>query len=545
MGPFPKLLEMGATIVAIDIPGSWGKGTKRPSSSLWKRLCGAYVSNMMASCLPFDKAGGACGAAFDLHHAFAGATPPRILPVRSCSRSVSHRASAPAMTSCTRARDVRAACPDRVHLGRFQMRAHVHASGVWVHHDALSVDWWRAVVVAAARTMSIWAYALTLPGDLMKQPGEIANWLVEWQATLPAAAKVFIGNYTYLDGDLHVKLALCADHCISRLRKARPSTGVAFLCTPTDIHVRSDASDAAARKNFGMGMGSFGLEKLANILSGGKFLVKVCARHSHRAFVLGGALGGAWPSRVVVAREGGRGLDALPIPIPIPVPIPTLSLPLPQPHLIAFTLRMLTCDGCDVFCCLPQNVDKPITADSGKVIKLVDGLSVAQGPNYALAKRLQHWRAQVEFDKGATVSSMVAPSTATISVIHNKTFAWAYGGMPYFKFEIFKQETTNAVMAAMLMHDILNSAGPKNPANKATHHVENSLELFRTQGVHGGLWHSPYKACHPTCLLVCDPRTATQANVLVSPWLACRLTPSVRSARWCTSLVSPHLTSQP
>jgi len=210
-----------------------------------------------------------------------------------------------------------------------------------------------------------------------------------------------------------VKLALCADHCISRLRKARPSTGVAFLCTPTDIHVRSDASDAAARKNFGMGMGSFGLEKLANILSGGKFLVK--------------------------------------------------------------------------------NVDKPITADSGKVIKLVDGLSVAQGPNYALAKRLQHWRAQVDFDKGATVSSMVAPSTATISVIHNKTFAWAYGGMPYFKFEIFKQETTNAVMAAMLMHDILNSAGPKNPANKATHHVENSLELFRTQGVHGGLWHSPYK----------------------------------------------------
>jgi hypothetical protein len=37
----------------------------------------------------------------------------------------------------------------------------------------------------------------------------------------------------------------------------------------------------------------------------------------------------------------------------------------------------------------------------------------------------------VEFEKGATVSSMVAPSTATISVIHNVTFAWAYGGMPF------------------------------------------------------------------------------------------------------------------
>jgi hypothetical protein len=65
--------------------------------------------------------------------------------------------------------------------------------------------------------------------------------------------------------------------------------------------------------------------------------------------------------------------------------------------------------------------------------------------------------------------------------------------MPYFKFEIFKQETTNAVMAAMLMHDTLNPAGPKNPANRAKFGVDNSLELFRTQSVHGGLWRSPYK----------------------------------------------------
>ena len=54
-------------------------------------------------------------------------------------------------------------------------------------------------------------------------------------------------------------------------------------------------------------------------------------------------------------------------------------------------------------------------------------------------------------------------------------------GMPYFKYEIFKQETTNAVMAAMLMHDTLNTAGPKNPANRAKYGVDNSLELFRTQ----------------------------------------------------------------
>jgi len=322
MGPFPKLLEMGATVVAIDIPGNWGKGTKRPTSGLWKRLCETAKASPGSLVFPLSKPQAECTSEDDMWE----------------------------------------------------------SSGC----------------------------------DLMKQPGEIANWLVAWQKTLPASAKVMIGNYTYLDGDLHVKLALCADYCIQKLRQARPSTGVAFLCTPTDIHVCTDASDAAARANYGSGFGSLGLEKLAHLLSGGKFLI--------------------------------------------------------------------------------PNFNKPVEVAGGaKQIKLVDGLSVAQGPNYALAKRMQHWRAQIEFEGGATVSSMVAPSTATISVIHNKTFAWAYGGMPYFKYEIFKQETTNAVMAAMLMHDTLNPETPKNPANKAKHGIDNSLELFRTQAVHGGLWRSPYK----------------------------------------------------
>jgi len=325
MGPFPKLLEMGATVVAIDIPGSWNKGTKRATSGLWKRLTDTAKASPGSIVFPLAKPQKECATDEELYES--------------------------------------AGC------------------------------------------------------DLMKQPGEIANWLVGWQATLPASAKVMIGNYTYLDGELHVKLALCADYIIEKLRAARPSTGVAFLCTPTDIHVCTDASDTAARANYGSGFGSFGLEKLANTLSGGKFLV--------------------------------------------------------------------------------PNFNKPVEGKTlggkSKSVKLVDGLSVAQGPNYALAKRMQHWRAQVEFDAGATVSSMVAPSTATISVLSNKTFAWAYGGMPYFKYEIFKQETTNAVMAAMLMHDALNPATPKNPANRAERGIDNTLELFSTQAVHGGLWRSPYK----------------------------------------------------
>jgi hypothetical protein len=91
------------------------------------------------------------------------------------------------------------------------------------------------------------------------------------------------------------------------------------------------------------------------------------------------------------------------------------------------------------------------------------------------------------------VSSIVAPSTATLSVIHNKNFAWAYGGMPYFGYEIFKQETCSAVLTGVLVNDLLNPDSPKNPKNKEKYGIKNPLELFSTESLHGGLWRSPYK----------------------------------------------------
>jgi len=322
MGPFPKLLALGGNVVALDIPGKWGKGSKRPASGLWERLIGTARRSPGGSItFPLSKPQKACASDMDLYEA--------------------------------------AGC------------------------------------------------------NLMEQPAEVANWLEAWQKTIPAKARVVIGNYTYLNGENHVKLSLCADACIERLRKVRPSTAVAFLCTPTDIHVVPREAAEAAKTAYGSGLGPLGLEKLVNVVTLGKKLV--------------------------------------------------------------------------------SNVLPPVKSKEHGDIFLVDGMSVAQGPNYALAKRLQHWRAQVAFSEGATVSTSVAPSTATISVIQNKTFGWAYGGMPYFGYEIFKQDTTNAVMAALLIHDVLNDLSPKNPANAKKLGVTNSLELFKSQGVHGGLWRSPYK----------------------------------------------------
>jgi hypothetical protein len=318
MGPFSKLLELGANVIALDIPGAWGKGGKRPASGLWKRLT--------------DTAKASPGGSI-------------IFPVSKAQEE----------------------CADDMEL--------FESAGA----------------------------------DLMKQPAECKNWLLEVAKTLPKGAKLCIGNYTYLDGALHVKLALAADVIIDALRKDFPQTSVAFLCTPTDIHVCPEEANQAAEKNWGGP-----IEMLINFLTMGTKLRK----------------------------------NALP----------------------------------------------PLISASGKRICLIDGLSVAQGPNYALAKRMQHWRAQVAFEEGATVSSMIAPSTATISVIHNKTFAWAYGGMPYFKpFEIFKQETTNAVMASLLLYNVCFNDGPKCPANRSKYGIENSIELFKTQGVHGGLWRAGYQ----------------------------------------------------
>jgi len=103
---------------------------------------------------------------------------------------------------------------------------------------------------------------------------------------------------------------------------------------------------------------------------------------------------------------------------------------------------------------------------------------------------MQHWRCVIfREEHNIAVSSNIAPSTATISVVSNKQFAWAYDGMPYFKpIEIFQQETSNAVMGALLIHDIRNKNSISNPTVK----LDNPLELFRDNSFHGGVWRCGY-----------------------------------------------------
>merc|ERR1719223_1456357 len=138
---------------------------------------------------------------------------------------------------------------------------------------------------------------------------------------------------------------------------------------------------------------------------------------------------------------------------------------------------------------LRKNVRNPVSGVGGDYY-YVNGISIAQGPNYAMAKRMQHWRAIIARSKGSIVSSNIAPSTSTVSVVQNKTFAWAYEGMPYFKpYEIFAPETSNAVMSAILFSDLNDPENASNPKNK----LNNPNELFKYGSFNGGAWRCAYE----------------------------------------------------
>lgn len=121
----------------------------------------------------------------------------------------------------------------------------------------------------------------------------------------------------------------------------------------------------------------------------------------------------------------------------------------------------------------------PPEADPG----IGDSLVSVQGPNYALAKRIQRWRAAVARHDGQLVSLHVAPSTRTRSVVKNRALAAAFAGAHRFGVEIFEPDTANTLMAALLVHDITRGV----PSH------EHPWQDEAYAAVHGGLWRAAYE----------------------------------------------------
>lgn len=128
------------------------------------------------------------------------------------------------------------------------------------------------------------------------------------------------------------------------------------------------------------------------------------------------------------------------------------------------------------------------TANDGTPFGLNDSLVPQQGPNYALAKRLQRWRGLVARADGVPVSLNLAPATRTHSVVKNRALAAAYAGAGRFGVEVFEPATSTTLMAALLVHDLRNPAAAANPATV----LANPMDLFAAAANHGGLWRAAY-----------------------------------------------------
>ncbi len=129
-----------------------------------------------------------------------------------------------------------------------------------------------------------------------------------------------------------------------------------------------------------------------------------------------------------------------------------------------------------------QAYTQDVETDDGRRVGIADSLVPQQGPNYALAKRLQRWRALVGRADGVPVSANVAPATRTRSVTSNRVLAAAYAGAGRFGVEVFEPATSRALMAAMLVHDLRQPPAP----------LAHPDDLLAEGAAHGGFWRVPY-----------------------------------------------------
>lgn len=136
------------------------------------------------------------------------------------------------------------------------------------------------------------------------------------------------------------------------------------------------------------------------------------------------------------------------------------------------------------------NVERIDQHGAGPAWGLVDSLVIEQGPNYALAKRLQQWRAVIARAAGQRCVLNIAPSTTTASVVKNPALAAGFAGASAFDIEVFEPATTNALMAALWVHDLRADESAANPRRTLPH----PHELFMDNACHGGLWTSAYRA---------------------------------------------------
>jgi hypothetical protein len=126
---------------------------------------------------------------------------------------------------------------------------------------------------------------------------------------------------------------------------------------------------------------------------------------------------------------------------------------------------------------------------SGRELGIADTLIAQQGPNYALAKRLQRWRAITARYDGVWSSAHIAPPSRTRSVTKNRILAAAYTGSTRLGVEAFRPATSSVLMAAVLVRDLNDPTSPAHPSVE----LPGGEDLFMEAAAHGGLWRLPWE----------------------------------------------------
>ncbi|AGL19896.1 hypothetical protein L083_6386 [Actinoplanes sp. N902-109] len=310
--------------------------------------------------------------------------------------------------------------------------------GTVVGVDLPRPELWERVAAAARRG----AGTLIAPGKSVSDAG------IDLLTALPTATqwllgiegRLVLGNYVYAPGAAYPLLSAAVDALGNHISRERPETALAFLATPTDTFAVPGNAVAQAAERY---RNRSAAARLAQLMSGGKLLEP----HFPDA-----RIGNGDPARSDLS-------DIHPM----------------DPRAADPAISDLRDAG--------PGIAKLRAADpEGAGPGIADSLVPQQGPNYALAKRIQRWRASVARHSGIDVSFSVAPPTATRSVTRNRLLAAAYAGAHLFGIEVFAPATSNRLMAALLVHQL------RNPRPAAAQAWQDET----VGAAHGGLWRVGY-----------------------------------------------------
>lgn len=135
----------------------------------------------------------------------------------------------------------------------------------------------------------------------------------------------------------------------------------------------------------------------------------------------------------------------------------------------------------------PNYTDAAVLDTEAGRFGLVNAMIVEQGQNYALAKRLQRWRMMVTRADGLLTSVHVAPPTRTASVHSNPVMEERQRLTARLGIETFDADTSRALAAAVLVHDVRDPASAANPAVPLRHPHESFMRAANP----GGRWRVP------------------------------------------------------